>query len=82
MLTKIEGIPDQLLAKVEETAAREGISVPDLVCEALEQRVNVKGLAGVYAIACRRGQQNGITPERVESIVEAEVTAHRNQRGG
>ncbi len=81
MFTKIEGIPNELLAKVEEAAAREGISVPELVREALEQRVNGKGFATVYATARRRAQQHGICPEEVESIAEAEIAAHRNERG-
>lgn len=82
MVTKIEGLPDDLLAKVEETAAREGISVPELVREALEERVNGNGFAGVYAIGRRRARGNGITPENVESIAEAEIAAHRNERRG
>lgn len=80
MVTKIEGIPDQLMAKVEETAVREGISVPELVRDALEQRINGKGFAGAYAIARRRGQQTGITPENVEAIVEEEIAARRAER--
>jgi plasmid stability protein len=80
MVTKIEGIPDQLMVKVEETAAQEGISVPELVREALEQRINGKGFAAAYAIARRRGQQTGVTPENVESVVEAEIAALRAER--
>ena len=80
MVTKIEDIPDELLAKVEETAAREGIFVPDLGREALELRVDSKGFAGVYAIARRRAQRNDIPPKKVERIAEAEIASHRNKR--
>ncbi len=80
MATTSVNIPDQLFAKVQETAVREEISVEELVRDALEQRINRKGFRGLLGIAKRRGEMTGITPENVESIVESEIAAHRSER--
>ncbi len=80
MATEPVNIPEYLLAKVKEAAAREEISVEDLVRDALEQRVNGKGFRDVYAIARRNGERTGITPENVESVVETETAAYRSER--
>lgn len=81
MATQSVNIPEELLAQVKEAAAREAISVDELVREALEQRLNGRSFTSVYAIARRRGQQTGITPENVEEIVGAEIAAARAERG-
>lgn len=81
MTTKFVGIPDQLMDKVKEAANREEVSVEELVCDALEQRINGKGFSGLFAIAKRRGQQTGITSENVDAIVQSEIAARRNEHG-
>lgn len=80
MTTQPVNIPEQLLEKVKETAAREEISVEELVRDALEQRINGKGFSAVLDIAKRRGERTGITPDNVEAIVEEEIAAHRKER--
>lgn len=44
------------------------------------KRINGKGFRRLIGIAQRRGEKNGITPDNVESIVEAEMAAHRSER--
>ncbi len=80
MPTTSVNIPDQLFAKVQETAVREEISIEELVRDALEQRIKGKGFRSLIGTAKQRGEMTGITPENVESIVEAEIAAHRSER--
>ncbi len=80
MRTTPVNIPDQLFAKVQETAVREEISVEELVRDALEERIKGKVFRSLIGIAKQRGEMTGITPGNVESIVEAEIAAHRSER--
>jgi hypothetical protein len=65
---------------VQEAAGREDISVEELVRDALEQRINGNGFRSLLSIAKRRGEMTDVTPDNVESIVEAEIAAHRSER--
>jgi hypothetical protein len=76
MGTEFVGIPDQLMLKVKEAAQREEISVEELVQDALEQRLNQKGLRRFFAIGDRNVERTGGRPEDVET----EIAAHRSER--
>jgi hypothetical protein len=70
-------IPEQLFQKVKEAAAREEITVEELVRDALEQRINGKGFSHLFAIGDRNVKRTGAKP----GDVETEIQAHRSERG-
>ncbi|MBV9154726.1 MAG: ribbon-helix-helix protein, CopG family [Acidobacteriaceae bacterium] len=69
-------IPEQLLQKLKEVAAREEITVEELVRDALEQRINGNGFSQLFAIGDRNVNRTGAKPEDVET----EIQAHRSER--
>jgi len=80
METEYVGLPGALVEKAKEAAAREEITVEELVCDAVEQRINGKGFRDLYSIAKRNAERTGITPENAEAVVMAEIAAHRSER--
>jgi predicted transcriptional regulator len=70
-------LPDQLLAKVRETAAREAISPEALVQGAVEARLSRAEWARTLAFADRNALGCNLKPEDAE----AEISAARSEHG-
>jgi len=69
-------IPEQLFERAKEAAAREDITVEELVRDAVERRLSENGLRSLVAIGDRNVKRTGAKPEDVET----EIQAHRRER--
>jgi predicted transcriptional regulator len=65
-------IPDDLLARVEQAAAKEQLSSEELVVVAVEEHLRRKRLQDLYARGERRTRELGIPENRVDAIVREE----------
>jgi len=65
-------IPDDLLARIEQAAAKEKVSPEELVVEAVEEHLRRKRLQDLYAKGERRVRELGIAENQVDGIVREE----------
>jgi predicted transcriptional regulator len=65
-------IPDDLMARVEQTAATEKLSAEELVVEAVKEHLRRKRLQVLYAYGEEQARRLGIKPEDVDGIVREE----------
>lgn len=64
--------PDELLARLEQAAAKEKVSPEELVVEAVEEHLRRKRLQDLYARGERRARELGIPENKVDAIVREE----------
>ena len=76
MATEYIGLPGQLLDKAKEAAAREEISVEELIRDAVERRLNRIEWVGTLEFGERNARERGLKPEDVET----EIAALRSDR--
>ncbi len=76
MATEFIALPQRLIEKVREAAAREEISPEELVRDAVEVRLGRSEWAKTLQFGERNARERGLTPEDVE----AEITAVRFDR--
>jgi hypothetical protein len=76
MATEFIGLPQRLLEKVKEAAAREEISPEELVRDAVEIHLRGAEWAKTLEFGARNSRERGLTPEDVET----EIAAVRSER--
>ena len=78
MATEYIGLPDQLLAKFKEAAAREEITPEELVRDAVEARLSRAEWARTLEFGDRNVAARGLKPEDVETEI-ASVRSDRSR---
>lgn len=64
-------VPPALLARAQEVAEREHISLDELVSDAMERRVNKREFEEVLAFGKRHAKARGLKPSDVASAIAA-----------
>jgi hypothetical protein len=77
MATEIKGLPEPLLDKVKEAAAREEITPEEFIRGAVEARLGRAEWQKTLEFGHRNARERGLTPEDVD----AEIMAERAERG-
>jgi metal-responsive CopG/Arc/MetJ family transcriptional regulator len=76
MATEYIGLPGELVEKVNEAAAKEGISPEELVRDAVENRLSRAEWRKTLEYGERNARERGVKPEDVDS----EIAAFRFER--
>jgi hypothetical protein len=73
-------VPPALLARAEEVAQQEHITLDELVSDAMERRLNRREFEEVLAFGKRHAKARGLKPSDVESAIAA-ARAEPKERG-
>jgi hypothetical protein len=69
-------VPPALLARAQETAEQERISLDELVSDAVEQLLNTRGLEELLAFGKRHARERGLKPGDVAIAIAEERRKH------
>jgi hypothetical protein len=73
-------VPPALLARAQEAARQEHISIDELVRDAMERRLNRREFEEVLAFGKRHAKARGLKPNDVESAI-ADARAEPKEHG-
>lgn len=69
-------VPPALLTRAQEAAQQERISLDQLVSDAVEQRLSMRGLEEVLAFGKRHAKKRGLKPGDVATAIADERREH------